>query len=271
MDKGFNVNKLAFQCLTLDIMPCPIFTTSTILQCKNTISEKEDIPEYLEKPYTFCTFATSIFYQLSLYKNIISKMQQLSYSSSFYHTFIKAVFTANIATIILSPIQYPLQSLHLIYATDINDKYKSRQRNISFSRLYTGYELYIANTFISSALYCSLRYLCQPFLDKCLDKGGLFPVLQYIAVHFGAWIVPDLITYPLNTINARQLLTGNTNCYQAGRELVNKYGWNSLYHGCSMCIQGIIFTFISGAGGALFLRLIGLIDTKKHNKLSAQI
>ena len=144
------------------IVAAPMQNAKLLKQLSPTLSETEDLPIYLTNPSRFTLlflyqifkhkgisflFAGNQFNCLryfptqalnSMWKSRIKQILRPSRNASYGRKLLSNIFSGGLAGILSLAVVYPLDSYRTLYGIDVNGKYKSGEKKISWTQLYSG-------------------------------------------------------------------------------------------------------------------------------------
>ena len=224
-----------------------------ILQLRNTIREKQIATnideEMLENP-AFLRMKPAAVFRGQLYailsyfptqalsfwikervKSVFCKFKSPSDSALLQVS--KSIVRGGVSGSLSLAFVYSLAQMQQLYALGIEDK-----QRWSLGPLHSGLPIACCGIFLYRALYFVLYDSSRGMLG---EKPSL---LSQFLLGYGVTVGAGLLSYPLDTIRRRQLLT-DEDAMQAAKNLVDKYGWMSLWDGASCnIVRGMMGTAV---------------------------
>eukprot|EP01083_Nonionella_stella_P064769 169115_1 len=169
-------------------------------------------------------------------------------------TIAKRIISGSIAGALSLSIVYPFDAMNqrnilYFYYNQEDNMNKQKQKKNKLSNYYSGFPISIAGLIIYRALHSILHHAFKPMV-KSEDK------VQGFIVGFGVTLVSGLVTFPLDTVRKRQLITGE-NIMDAFAGLVKRNGiivlWNGAMEGV---IQGVLGGLVWVSFSAIKERLL---------------
>ena len=231
----------------------PFERIQRILQLRRTIKEKQletPLNEYLDNPYSALTSTTGIYTLYSGFwvdaikyfttqilkfytKDMIKSALKSNPTDSPLIKFSKNVASGGIVSGISLALIYPADKMKMDYILGIQRKEKWNLKS-----MYRGLGISLFGIVLYRGLYFGLYDTVRSMQSKKPSKTESFMTGLMVT------LVAGLASYPLGTIQRRQMLT-EEGVLEAAQNLVEKHGWISLWDGAGSNVgQGIAGTVL---------------------------